>query len=58
MEKLSLEQCVENVEIEAENFNPYEMCVSKLKQLDSSKTPMAKLKVMISCAEKVSGCMK
>ena len=29
-----------------------------MKQLDDAKTPMAKLKVMISCAEKVSSCMR
>jgi hypothetical protein len=46
MEQLSAESLVENMDVSVVmDFSPYEKCISKLKQLQSTHTPIGKLKV-------------
>lgn len=46
MEQLSAESLVENMDVSVVmDFSPYEKCIVKLKQLESTHTPIAKLKV-------------
>lgn len=47
---------IDDVEIPTNTeCEPFETCIVKLKQIEGAQTPISKLKVIISTAEKISG---
>ena len=58
MEQLSADSFVENVDVSAiMEYRPYEACIAKLSQLEETMTPVGKLKVILSTAEKIETCI-